>query len=654
MKTIITHVKTTTSKRIFTWIVCSFFLIQGLEAQVILDSQNKVNISLDDGVEITLFGKAKTRNNRFSSEYYYLPTNLHLSKREDGTPEFLFLKYTSENRVDAGGAQGALMHFLMEWGLSSEQKAEAQEKLKEKIKELNKNRGSKYRGVRNPVIVGAADVTVEDGKSFRIISSVLTDEGIAKVVASGNASPIEGNKIAVAAKLDKTAAQLLAATFEENRSITDVSIELSFKYNVLFPAVDGKIVIDWKKIEKTFEKFESRYSHNDRDTKSGSDDRYSYSEVDSIYNAVVESKAVDFQIDKNTTDDETADKIVESFMNVFTEALTDRDTDSRPTPPSEEEKAQNPNARYGSRYIYNRTKAEKRFQRVREVYHLKYRTAVPKYMPLTGNLGSWYDAVKDNPKCIGNINLNDPFFEHRDINLILDIEAENMFGQEVNYVTINIRKKRNQGNDFEDQVTIDRNYLKEKGIRAALTYARGEDKNPETYHYKMQWSLRGGKLFPENPEWIVGDWEGVTLATPITPRLIELEADLDELSSNDIVRVTAAIRYYKFGQEVETNIPLTVSKEQALIPLTIFTDRDTKGYAYRLIYTHKKEGKLALPWETKINDNYIYASVPEEFQDTESELVKEAKKAGKEVINTVKDSVLDKFKDLIKGNDENN
>ena len=648
MKTKNQKTKKLIPKIIFGWIIMCLFSIQAMQAQVILDSQNRVDVILDDGTTVVLYGKAKTRDNSFSSEYSYLPCNLHLSKRPDGTPEFLFLKYTTEEREDAGGAQGALMHFLMEWGLSDKQLKEAQTKLKQKITTLNKNSKSKYRGVRNPVILGAADVKVDDGNSFRIISSVLTDEGMAKVVASGNASPLPGSKIAVAAKLDKNAAQLLAATFEENRSITDVSIELSFNYDVLFPAVDGKIVIDWLKVKETFESFSSTYKHNDRDTKSGGDDRRTYNEVDSIYQAAIERKAVIFEIDKNTTDDETADKIVESFMTVFTEALTDRDTSAPPTAPSDEEAEARPNTQYGSSYIYNSTKAEKRFERQREVYNLKYRVAIPKYIPLTGNLGSWYDGVRDNPSCIASVNLNDPFFQHRDINLILDLKAEDMFGKEVNYVTVNVRKRRNQGNDFQDQITIDRNYLKEKGVRAALTYARGEDRNPDVYEYKMQWSLSGGYIYPEDPDWTVGDWEGVTLAAPILPRTVELEADIDELKESDIVRVTAAVRYYKFGKEVETNIPLTVSKQEPLIANTFFTDRDTQGYAYRLIFTHKTEGKLALPWETKINDDYIYASIPEEFRDNESVLFKEAKEAGKEILDSVKDNVLDKFKDIIK------
>ena len=637
--------KTHRFKHIVVTLCLCLFLLPETQAQI-LDSQNKIDVVLNDGTQVIMYGKAKTRSKTFSSEYYYLPTNLHLSQKPDGTKEFLFLKYTTE---DAGGAQGALMHFLMEWGLSAAQEREAQAKLRAKVEQLKDNSGSPYRTVKNPVVAGAADVYVEDGNSFRIISSVLTDEGMANVVASGNASPLPGSKIAVAAKLDKTAAQLMAATFEKSRSITDVSIELSFKYDVLFPAVDGQIIIDWRKVEKKFDSISAKYTHNDRDTKSGSDDTRTYNEAQQIYNEMIESKAVLFEIDKNTTSDETADKIVESFMTVFTEALSDRDSNAAPPPPSDEEKEAMPNIKYGKRYTYNKVKAEKTYKRGIQRYNLKYRVAIPKYFPLTGNLGSWYDGVRDNPKNVSSVNLNDPFFQHRDINLILDLEAEEMFGKEVNYVTVNVRKRRSQGNDFQDQVTIDRNYLKDNGIRASLTYARGEDRNPDVYEYKIQWSLKGGEIFPPDPGWIKGDWEGVTLAPPVSPRLIELEGDIDELKDNNITRVTAAIRYYKFGEEVETNIPLTVSKEEPLIPETIFTDKNTRGYAYRLIFTHKKEGKLALPWETKINDDYIYASIPEEFQDKESEIFKEAKEAGKNVVKTAKDKVLDKFKDVIGG-----
>jgi hypothetical protein len=618
--------------------------VQDLSAQVV-DYQNKVEIVLNDGTHVILFGKARALNNAFTGEYYYLPVGLRLSRRTDGTPEFLFLKYTTEQRAEAGGEQGGLIHFLMEWGLTPAQLQEAQGKLVTIITELARSPGSPYRGVQNPKILGAVDVYTED-QSFRIISASLSDQGSARLVTSGSAPILPGSKAAVAGKLNPVTAQLLAATFEKNRSITDISLELNFMFNVMMPAVNGKITVDWSKVQEQMRSDSINYLHNNRGTKRGSDDRYSYDQMSQFFSRCVERKAVVIDIDKTVVGDELADKIVEQFMNLMIESMTDKDMAANPTQPGEKEKEQDPNVKHGRSYVYNKTVSEKRFERKIEVYNLNYRLTVPRNMSLTSNLGAWYDGVRDNPKCVAAINLNDPFFQYRDINLILDIEAEQMFGTEVNYVTINVRKQRSSGNPFEDHVTIDREYLRNSGIKATLTYARGEDRNPNVYEYRAQWSLKGGNVFPESAPWIVGEWEGVTLSPPIKPVTIELEGDLDELKSSDITRVTAQVHYMKFGKEIEENIQLSAATGEPVVQKTIFIDKNTRGYVYRLIFNHKTEGKLALEWTPQINDNYIYASIPGELLNKESAVFRTAKEAGSEMLDTSREKVLDKFKDI--------
>jgi len=630
---------------------CIVLLIAALMLQVdhlnaqVLDYQNKVEIVLNDGTHVILFGKAKSLNNTYTGEYYYLPVGLRLSRRADATPEFLFLKYTTEQRAESGGEQGGLIHFLMEWGLTPAQLQEAQAKLVTMITDLAKAPGSPYKGIQNPKIIGAVDVYTED-ESFRIISASMSDPESARLITSGSAPTLPGAKAAVAGKLNPITAQLLAATFEKNRSITDISLELNFMYNVMMPAVNGKITVDWSKVQEQIKTDSINYSHDTRGTKSGRDDRYTYDQLSQFFSRCIEKKAVVIDIDKTVVGDELADKIVEQFMNLMIESMTDKDMAAPPSQPSEKEKEQDPNVRHGRSYVYNRTVSEKRYERKIEVYNLNYRLTVPKNISLTGNLGAWYDGVRDNPKCVASVNLNDPFFQYRDINLILDIEAEEMFGTEVNYVTVNVRKRRTSGNPFEDHVTIDREYLENKGVKATLTYARGEDTNPDVYEYKAQWSLRGGMVYPDNAPWIVGEWEGVTLSPPVKPVTVEVEADLDELKGSDITRVTAQIHYMKFGKEVEENIQLSAAAGEPVVQKTIFIDKNTRGYVYRLIFNHKTEGKLALDWNPQINDNYIYASIPEDLLNTESEVFQVAKETGSEMLQSSKEKVLDKFKDI--------
>ncbi|TAE48247.1 MAG: hypothetical protein EAZ89_15545 [Bacteroidetes bacterium] len=203
-------------------------------------------------------------------------------------------------------------------------------------------------------------------------------------------------------------------------------------------------------------------------------------------------------------------------------------------------------------------------------------------------------------------------------------------------------------------MTIDREYLKTKGLRASMTYARGEDKTPDVYEYKAQWSLKGGNLYPLEPEWIKGDWQGVTLAPPISPRTLVFEGDLEELKAIGIVNATLQVRYMKFGKETETNIPLTVSKGNPIAEKMIFTDRNTQGYAYRLVLTHKEKGKMALDWEAKINDDYVYASIPQELKDQDPDFMNKVIAAAKTILNPAADGtvaesnkVLDRFKDVI-------
>jgi hypothetical protein len=184
-----------------------------------------------------------------------------------------------------------------------------------------------------------------------------------------------------------------------------------------------------------------------------------------------------------------------------------------------------------------------------------------------------------------------------------------------------------------------------------VTYARGEDTNPDVYRYRAQWSLKSGGLFPADPPWVEGSWEGVTLAPPVVARTIELEADLAQLAAAEIARVTAQVRYYRFGREEEQNIHLSTAGGESLAQSTIFTDRGSRGYVYRLVLNHKSLGRLVLDWQPQVNDDYIFATIPQELLDQEPTIVEAAREAAREAAGAGARNVLDRFRDLIAGGD---
>jgi hypothetical protein len=621
---------------------------------VILDSQNKIgDIVLSDGTPVVLYGEAVGGGaGGRTNKYYYLPTNLRVSMRPDGTPEFLFLKFTTEAKEEQGGISGALMHFLIEWGLTAQQT--------EELRGVLKKRGAELGGAVEMMPVGA-----EGGGGFRIVSGVLEDKGMAKsVVTSGKAPLVPGGKAAVAARLDKYGAQLLAATFEKNRSISDVSIALDFTYQARFPAASGSIIIDWSKMAEQGSKIVADYRQWQSGTKesstcvlifcaSDSEPTYSrsYTQMQSEWDFLTQNKYVTIDFKENLDSEKTA-KVREAFFQVFTNAvasLNEPTQQDQPQPAASEDKKKDemPDIKQGNSYHYDVQKIKKQMQRGRQVININYDTTLRYDHQLVGNLASWYDHVRNNPKCVSSVNLNDPFFQHRDVLFILDLDAKEMFDQAVNYVTVNVRKQRDQGFPFEDHITIDKKYLETNGIRAGVTYSRGEDSNPDVYEYQTQWSIKGGNIWPPNPPWTKGNWEGVTLAPPVVPRTIELEADLAAMQASDITRITAQVRYYQFGEEKEENIQISAGKGTAVTSATIFNDRDAKGYAYRLVINHKKEGKLALPWTAQVGDNYIYAQIPDDLLVQPAAL--EAAKTAGAAAGAATANVLARFNNLVGG-----
>ena len=97
-----------------------------------LDYDSKVTFALTDGSSITLYAQLSGSGSAAvpSKNYFYLPTQVQLARdAQTKVPEFLFLKYITDQREDQGGVSGALIHFLMQVKFTSQQLAEMQSKL---------------------------------------------------------------------------------------------------------------------------------------------------------------------------------------------------------------------------------------------------------------------------------------------------------------------------------------------------------------------------------------------------------------------------------------------------------------------------------------------------------------------------------------------
>lgn len=611
-----------------------------------LDYNSKVSVVLNDGTDVTLYAQLAGTGSaaRPSKNYYYLPARVQLARdTKTKVPEFLFLKYVTEQREDQGGVSGALMHFLMQVSFSPEQLTEMESKLRSKV--------------TGAVVRGPVDLfSASEGDTFTITSAVVnTASGMTKsLVTSGKAPLQQGGKVAVAANLDKNGAQLLAATFEKASSVTDLSVNLFYKYFLVVNGLKARFTVDYQKMAEVMkqDRIDGKYTW-ERVWFGQDKESQTWTEIHKVYERMIEKKAITIEITEGPAN-ETTGKITEALFQLFLSLVATPATNQpQAPPPADAEKEYLPGKKNAYNYHLKIIKEHKLDVKKKDVVILNYNYAMPMELSVTQNLKSFYEAAKDNKNCIASVILGPGFYQRMDIRFVLDLEAKEMFDQEINYVTVNVRKKRNSGNDFTDRVTFDKQYTSEKGITRSVTYAAGEDKNADMYEYMTQWSLRGGNIYPASPQWEKGQMEAVALRPPVSPRTIEFEADLDKLKTSGISRVTLQVRYSKFGQEMEENLNVSPAAGQPLVSKMLFMDRDTRGYAYRLIFNHTTEGKLALPWSVKVSDNYVYAVIPDELSDKSSEIFMKAVDAAKTIAapgadgKVTNDKVLDMFRDVL-------
>ncbi len=581
-----------------------------------------VDVKLNDGTVVRCFPAATDNPKIVSKNYYYLPANPHVAIGPDGLPMFSMIKFVTNKSKKEGGAEGAILDLMVEYGLSNAQLKE----LKQKIRRI----------VPGAIIKGAVPLEVgSEGNSFYVASAVLGDKGFTTtLITTGKAPVMEGQKVAIAARLDPYGATLLDKSFQQH--MTDVSVVFDLKYIVKMPAYDVRIKIDFDKYHhlldqmkhESFKGSKRSYYWNPKwynlfNISSEKKTSLTEKEERKIVDFLKETGVVEFVYiqhvpdeDKEIVESGLYGKVMDIFFEMEKQFGTPPEEEMSAEDEADEEKERKEDLRNKSdkyaKFRYTAVKS-KRIERHGKVeLSLKKIGARYEYYTMTGNIAAWYKKFKHNKKLVAEVNLDDPFFSHREIRFVIDNEAYDIFKNVINYATVQVRVDRKGQPPFIDEVTIDKKYLESHGQTATITYAPMRDES-RTFKYKVQWSLRGGHIYPQKAEWKEGDVMAVTLSAPIHPVMVEAEADLDELKSMNVARVSIELRYKQFGKPYidHSSLAISTSSGNPMTSKTIYPDVDNKKLEYRLIYHHKKLGRIKeQKWRT-VEGNYIFCS-PEE------------------------------------------
>jgi hypothetical protein len=200
------------------------------------------------------------------------------------------------------------------------------------------------------------------------------------------------------------------------------------------------------------------------------------------------------------------------------------------------------------------------------------------------NIGDLRRLMKDTSH-FHQVNLDDPLYKQREIVAMVDGFDAKDFGEWVNFVTVQLRKKHAQGAETTDEVRIDRKNFNSAGNAFKLLYGWDGDTDRKKwldYEYRATWSFFGGRevALP----WQHATAGAINLAPPFERRKISLEADPDRIAAAGVRLITTKIFYTSGGEEQVKQVTLNPAKKELSADVQFLLPANAYDYGYEVLW----------------------------------------------------------------------
>lgn len=532
----------------------------GLRAEVLLDRE-PVQVS-----KALLF-----RDHADEHGYHYMPLAPKIATWPDGKPKFSFIQYVRTGKEITGG----ILHFLCTFGLTQTELKEAEQEL---------TRIDKDGKIIGPVMFVSGQ--------FYIISASAGEGGIfsRRVVGTGKAPLLAGSEAAVSIALTEEGSTLLMESFKKPTS--DVSVQFLMTYQGLTPAYQALLTVDWDKV----------YNHKDFKAKVGN--FLVSAQIQKIYDELREQGAIKLEV---VGEDTKMDELLDTAYNTITKMMFE----AKPVKPEEMGQAQasTSSSRLGNLfgiahfgYFQKQVNLSGKY-----TVDLTRRKRDQREVPLTGNIGGVYQQYGKSSEFFSVVDLDDPTFEERTINVILDGEDLQTFQQFLNFAGITFKKEYESGEmkPVTEDLIFDRTKFGQNGNKLSLRYRRKGDQTEKwlEYEYKPIWSYAGG--LEVAGDWIKTDQPVITLTPPHKYRYIEVLAEEENVNRNGIIRIAVQFRHKNFGRQLQKEVVLRKG-EPLNINYVYFHEPNNLEYEYNITWLFKDNTRVSSGWK-KATDPFIYA-----------------------------------------------
>jgi hypothetical protein len=505
-------------------------------------------------------------------KYYYVPNRPQVAVGEEGKPEFSFMKYARNvaSEGDEGGIQesggGGVVHFLVTYGVPRGSVEKAQQALQEKVEGA---------WIAGPVLFRSG--------RFMLVTTIASEGGrfANKVVGIGKAPLIEGARAAVSIDLNPEGASLLWESFKMDNP--DISILFDMEVAGFRKPYEATMEVEWDKV------------YRDDEVSAGLKVFWVGAEVDATIERLRQEGAIKLLVKGESA---SMDAVVQRAHAKMLELMF-----APVSPPEEKSGEAGDLLSAASALIGKRSKGKSSWWpfSLHASYKMKdiKRSGKAKMdfghfssesinMTMAGNIGDLYARFGDDKNVFRSTNLDDPVFKQREVFVTIDGRSEKDFADYVNFVTVAMRKRHENGEETIREVVIDEKKFKDQRNRFKMVYGwKGDNDRSRwlSYEYRTVWNFRQG--IQVKGEWRETDTFVINVLPPYEYRRISLEADPDIFEENGIRHALVKFYYRFFGQEIPLQGVVRVKGGSAVAKLEYVCESGNFDYDYEVKWYRK-------------------------------------------------------------------
>jgi hypothetical protein len=505
-------------------------------------------------------------------EYVYLPYSARLAADDAGRPQFSFVRYVitapssaatgqdtdrvasdGHTIIDADG--GGILHFLVLLDTPQSMVDDAQAELRKKLKDKD--------------IVLRGPLVFQDGR-YLLVSSIVNPASATaerKLLASGRAPVLEGNRLALSFDLKPQEATLLTQSFRMNTP--DVSLVFDMSFLGLSEAYDADLLIDWSEV------------HNSKAFGAGGSVYFVSADVKSAFDELRRTNAIQLH-------SRGSDSAMEGLLtSVYTKLLDllfrpvepekvppDKrgglmETITALTDPENGPLSSRKTTGFGA-YVGYQLKEMK--SSGTSTLNFNHRASVERHSVITFNIGDFYKRFGKDENYFRDVNLADPMFQQREVHVKLDGALLPDFDRYINTVTVTMRKEHQNGQHTLREVVLNRQSITDSAGGFRMSYGWNGDQDRQAwlqYDYRTRWSFKGGGTY--ETEWKRLDAPMIDVFVPYERRVVQLVGNKEDLQRKGVRAVVVQVEYPFFSERRRHQLVVRPDKQtdEPQVPITL-------------------------------------------------------------------------------------